>query len=188
MISVNITNVLVSNFSDALHPGRELDYGQTGIVTGLRIENGDGPDIFHTIDWISHRQKRVSYSSYGTEIIATAHGDDRGYYLNSGINSLFTNRMPKHELTVDSRALYDTITTLHESTEYRLRQTVQRIRNSFQSQELDVMRWIPGTGNIADALTKRDKALYKKVNELCADGLLNVKLNSGYEVDSETWH
>lgn len=189
--SCNVSNAIISSFSDASHP-RDRDYGQSGILCGLRVEetNGDNQDmqdIFHMIDWTSHRQKRVSYSSYGAEILACASADDRGFYLKEALNSLFPKHRTRHELSVDSKALKDTITTLHEGTEYRLRQTVQRIRNSFESGELDVLRWIPGTENVADALTKRNLQLYKKLNKMCAEGRLTVDLSRGYTVDGDTW-
>lgn len=136
------TNAIMSSFSDASYP-RDRDYGQTGILCGLRVkEHGtDNRDIFHMIDWSSHRQKRVSYSSYGAEILACASADDRGFYLKEALNSLFPRHRTRHELSMDANALKDTITTLHEGTEYRLRQTVQRIRNSFESCDLNVLRY-----------------------------------------------
>ena len=127
--------VILSTFTDAAHP-RDRDYGQTGLITGLRVIDKDGlSEIFHPIDWTSHKRKRVSYSSYGAEMLAAADGDDRGYYYRMTINSLFPNRCTKQELNVDSRVLYDTTTMLHESTEYRLRNSVRRMRNSFESRE-----------------------------------------------------
>lgn len=184
----NVNNALISSFSDASHP-RDRDYGQSGVLSGIRIQcdNYEAHDIFHMVDWSSHRQKRVSYSSYGAEILACASADDRGYYLKEALNSLFPRHRTRHELSVDSHALKDTITTLHEGSEYRLRHTVQRIRNSFESGELDVLRWIPGTENVADALTKRNIKLYRKLNDMCAGGRLNVNLKLGYTVDSDTW-
>jgi hypothetical protein len=50
------------------------------------------------------------------------------------------------ELRVDAKGLYDTITTLHESKDYRLRPTVARLRDSFGAEEIRVLRWIPGDG------------------------------------------
>ena len=47
-------------------------------------------------------------------------------------------------LTVDSNGLYSTITTLHEGSDYRLRPTVSRIRDSFENREINVIQWIPG--------------------------------------------
>lgn len=184
----SVKEATISSFSDASHP-RDRDYGQSGILCGLRIQetNSHQPDIFHMVDWSSHKQKRVSYSSYGAEILACAAADDRGYNLKAALNALFPRHRTRHELSVDSHALNDTITTLHEGTEFRLRQTVQRIRNSFESGELNVLRWIPGTENVADALTKRNLKLYRKLNEICANGRLTVDLSVGYSVDSDTW-
>ena len=99
--SSDVRNVIISSFSDASHP-KDRDYGQSGIICGLRIITNNGVDLFHTIDWFSHKQKRVSYSSYGAEIFACASADDRGYYLRQAINSIFPNRHTRHELSIDS--------------------------------------------------------------------------------------
>jgi len=138
-------------------------------------------------DWSSHKQRRVSHSSNGAEILACSSGDDRSLYLTGSYGILFPTSDIRNELNVDSRGLYDTITTLHEGNEYRLKQTVQRIRNSFESEELNVLRWIPGVENVADALTKRNIILYRKLNELANEGYLKVDLNTGYALDSRTW-
>lgn len=107
--------------------------------------------------------------------------------MKQALSSLFPKHRTLHELSVDFNALKDTITTLDEGTEYRLRQTVQRIRNRFASGKLDVSRWIPGTEDIADALTKRNVILYRTLNEMCASGWLTVELRLGYTVDGDTW-
>lgn len=82
----HVKEAIISSFSDASHP-RDRDYGQSGILCGLRIkeEGSDSQDIFHMVDWTSHKQKRVSYSSYGAEILACATADDRGYYLKEAL-------------------------------------------------------------------------------------------------------
>ena len=160
-----VTKLQYCTFSDASHP-RDRDYGQTGIIAGFKIETADtARTIFHATDWTSQKQHRVNYSSYGARILIAAYGDDRGFYYKSVMASLFGHIKVPHELNVDSKALFDTITTLHESTEYRLCPTVQRIRNSFESGELDVVRWLPGTINVADALTKRSREFYDKLND-----------------------
>lgn len=183
----NTEQVTYCTFSDASHPN-DRDYGQTGIIAGFRITNElDSRTIFHPIDWTSHKQRRVSYSSYGAEILAAATADDRGFYFKDAVNRLFPHVTIKHELFVDSKCLFDTITTLHESTEYRLRPTVQRMRNSFESNELECMRWIPGKLNVADALTKRSAALIITLNEICSSGYLDLDIDVGYSVDSALW-
>lgn len=183
----NPTDVVLCSFSDASHP-KERDYGQTGNLTGILSKNGcaDG-EVFHLVDWSSNKQQRISHSSYGAEILAAVTSDDRGFYLKQAINTMFPDSPLKHELNVDSKALWDTITTLHDGKEYRLRQTVQRIRNSFESQELDAIRWIPGKDNVADALTKRNVQMHKKLNDICVSSILKINLNVGHLVDKEHW-
>jgi hypothetical protein len=91
------------------------------------------------------------------------------------------------ELNVDAKGLYDTLFTLHESRDYRLRPTVSRIRDSFDSHELQVLRWIPGATNLADAL-KRNLDMYAKLNQVAISGSLPHVLSSDCaEVDSRYW-
>eukprot|EP00177_Eucheuma_denticulatum_P007832 GFKZ01014258.1.p1 GENE.GFKZ01014258.1~~GFKZ01014258.1.p1 ORF type:complete len:1202 (-),score=97.36 GFKZ01014258.1:1881-5486(-) len=181
------TSVSLFTFSDAAHP-QDRDYGQTGLVIGIVARNiTEDRIVFHVLDWTSQKQQRVSHSAYGAEILAASSGDDRGYFYKQAINTLFPKSPLKHDLNVDSKGLWDTITTLHEGKEYRLRQTVQRIRNSFEAQELNVLRWIPGTENVADALTKRNMTLWRKLNDMIADGIFNVDIRKARTVDKEDW-
>lgn len=186
--AVNVKDVMLSTFSDAaFNKNKSRDYGQTGLVTGLRILCENGNYVFHPIDWCSNKQRRVNFSAYGAEIPACADGDDRCYYFKTAINSMFADVQIRNELFTDSRCLYDTITTLHEGKDYRLRPTVQRMSNSFESQELNSMRWIPGNINPPDSLTKRNLKTYRILNYLLSKGVINIDLESGYALDSETW-
>ena len=81
-------------------------------------------------------------------------------------------------LTVDSNGLYSTITTLSEGSDYRLRPTVARLRDSFENREISTMQWIPGADNLADALTKRNVSMFAKLNKVAKTGhLLPSTLN-----------
>jgi len=81
------------------------------------------------------------------------------------------NAFPVNLIT-DSYGLYSTITTLHEGRDYRLRPTVARIRDSFESHELTSIRWIPGKLNISDALTKLNYHMIRTLNNIMIDGEL----------------
>lgn len=180
-------DVCLFSLSDASHP-KDRDYGQTGILIGILARNGkEGKDVYHLIDWTSHKQHRVSYSPYGAEILAAATADDREYYMKNAINTLFPQTPVKHELNIDSKGLWDTITTLHEGKEYRLRQTVQRLRNSFEAEETEIMRWIPGPLNIADALTKLNVSMFQMLDRVCASGYLRLDFQTSRMVDSHDW-
>lgn len=128
------SEISVTSFSDAaFNISTCQSYGQTGMVVGLLFDENRGRKgpIFHPIDWSSSKQRRVSHSSYGAEILACAETDDRGFHVKQAVQTLFADRKIKHRVNVDSKGLYDTITTLHEGREYRLRQTVQSIRDPF---------------------------------------------------------
>ena len=135
-----IKQVMITTFSDAsFNQSTGHGYGQTGFFNRLRIVLHQGMDYYHLLDWCSNKQKRVSYSPYGADILACADADDRGFYLKYGIRCIFPKTEIRNELLTDSKCLYDTITTLHEGRDDRLRPTVQRMRNSFDAKELEFM-------------------------------------------------
>ena len=174
-------------FSDAAYNiSSSHTYGQTGIFSGLALPQSNGT-LFHPLDWFSNKQRRVSYSSFGAEILACADADDRTYPLRQGLRILLNKSNLQSHLNVDSRGLFDTLSTLHEGRDYRLRETVQRIRDSFESKEIDVLRWIKGTSNISDALTKRNIVLYQLLNDICRDGVMYVNLDNGFELYATQW-
>ena len=123
------------------------------------------------MDWNSSKQGRVSFSSVGAEIIAAAQSTDRSALIPECIQNLFSADHPLPlVLTVDSYGLYSTITTLHEGRDYRLRPSVPRLRDSFDSGEISVMQWVPGRNNLADALTKINPNLSTLLNNTMKTG------------------
>lgn len=163
-------------------------YGQTGIITGLAFDvNGEGRRIFHQIHWSSCKQRRVSYSSYGTEIFLCSDADDHGYYVKQAVQTIFDDNNIKKELNVDSNGLYATITTLHEGIEYCLRKNVQRIRDSFEAEELDVLKWTQCLANISDALTMHNTNSYRLMSQFLSADTLDLPRNESYYLDSLQW-
>ena len=185
----DVAEATIESFSDAaFNISRAKQYGQTGLIVGLRyLVKGRTDAIYHVVDWASRKQRRVCHSSYGAEILACADADDRGYNLKMAMASLFPAKTFRHILHVDSKGLYDTITTLHEGRDYRLRQTVQRIRDSFEAGEVNIIRWIQGKANIADALTKRTPSSYRMLNRITSSGILQLPAHKSFEVNTETW-
>ena len=184
-----LSDAVDTTFSDAaFNISRTKQYGQTGFVLGILYKvKGKKDQLYHIVDWASSKQRRVCHSSYGAEILACADADDRGYNLKIALTSLFPHAFFRHVLNVDSKGLYDTITTLHEGRDYRLRQTVQRIRDSFEPGELDVLRWIQGVVNMSDALTKRNPVSFRMLNRIACSGTLELPAHKSFEVDSEKW-
>ncbi len=83
-------------------------------------------------------------------------------------------------LTVDSLRFHAAITTVHEGTDYRLRPTVVRLRESIDTEEITVLQRIAGQKNVADALTKRNTTMYRSLNTIRTQAL-ERRSNSTYQ-------
>lgn len=130
----------------------------------------------------------MKHSSPGAEILACTEADDRGFYIKTALKSINTNVNFTHEVVVDSKGIYDTLTTLHEGRGYRLRQTVQRVRDSFESGKLNIIRWIQGNVNISDALTKINPKMHHLFNRVCTGRTLDLPPHNGFQLDTEDWN
>lgn len=93
----------------------------------------------------------------------------------------------KYILHVYSKHLYDIIRTLHSGGEYKLRQTIKRIRNSFEDREIDVLRRVPNAVNGADGLTKRSPQSHRFINKIGMNGTLGIPAYDKYELESAKW-
>lgn len=78
--------------------------------------------------------------SFGAEIPAAADADDLEYYLKTLLGSVLPQKVVRHELLADSKLLFEYITALHQTGDYRLRKVDARLRDSFQSEELNSVR------------------------------------------------
>lgn len=128
--------------------------------------------------WSSHKQKKIRRSWYGAEIPAAADADNCGYFMKEMLHAILPGRELGNELLVDSKSLFETITTLHQSGDYRLCKVVACMRDWFESKELIVVRWISGSQNFADVLSKKNIALSKRLNYLLKDEDWNIDLTS----------
>lgn len=140
----------------------------------ISVENKIGWKAYHIVDWSSSKQRRISHSSYGAEILSCADADDKGFYLKEIMSLISISDRFSNVLNIDSRGFYDNITTLHYVGEYRLRQTEQSLRESFESGELYVIRWVPSQMNLADGLTKRFPEAQRLLNQVCKTSTMFV--------------
>lgn len=132
MTPMGMEDAHVLTLSDAAHRGKGCENGQTGGLSGILDKRKNGTKVYHLLDWTSHKQRRISYSSFGAEIVACADNDDRGYDIKEPLIGGFPTRRTKSKLIVGSRALYETITKPHDNREYWLRKTVACVRNSIE--------------------------------------------------------
>lgn len=184
-----ITDACIVNISDASFNIRSgMSYGQSGFVSGILYLTANGDNkTFHPPDWGSSKQRRVTNSSYGDEILACRNADDHGLNLKMAFRSVFENHDFPHTLVVDSKGLFNTITTLHDGREYRLGQTVLRIRDSFDSPDIDVLRWVQGPANIADAMNKRSTHSHRLLNRVMSTGIFSLPKHMHFGLESENW-
>lgn len=139
------------------------------------------------IDWSSLKRRRKCHLSYKDKISAIKTAEDRGGYYKCALNYIFSCIGITHELTVASSSLWNTVTTLHGGHKYRLRPTSQQIWDCFESKELNVIRTIPGSSNIADALTKRNERTSKVLNDVCISDTMKSIEAIEMKVDKDTW-
>lgn len=165
-------NVEVVTFADAcFHKAAGLEYGQTGVVVGIVVPSEAGR-FYHVIVWMSQKQRRISHYFYGAEIIACADGADHGFNVKNCVRKLAKGRQVEHNLHVNSKGLFDTITTLHNEREYMLRQIVQRNSDRFKAGETPIIRWVQSKANIADAHTKWSPEMEKTLSNIIYTGKL----------------
>lgn len=98
------SGVTIWSFSDAsFNISASQNHIQKGTVAGLLFyaNRGKNGHIFHPIDWHSPKQRRVSHSSYGAEILACTEADDRVFHVKQELGTIFTVMKIKHHLKVD---------------------------------------------------------------------------------------
>lgn len=93
------------------------------------------------------------------------------------MRSIIRSDNTKHVLHGYSKGFFHTIGTLHGSKEHRLRQTVQLIRDNFDSNDIEVRLWLPTEDNLVDLLTKHNNLLQRTFKNVCANGKLTVTNN-----------
>lgn len=136
---------------------------------------------------MSHKQRRFSFSSFYDENIAAVNADYLGYGIKMSFLSMFPHQPLRHELLVDSKAIFETLTTLHTSEDFRLRATSTRMRASSESRDVNAVRWIPGVRNLADAMTERNGKMSKQLNTMLVDGIWHVYLEGTSVLNSKSW-
>lgn len=110
--------------------------------------------VFHIIDRCWSERRWVAYSSYGSKIVAITESNDRGFAKKKNWKPWRYFTSVQHTLIVNPKRLFDTVTKLYLIREYRLRQTMQRICDSFTSGKLDSLHWAKQKPNIAGAMTR----------------------------------
>lgn len=81
-------------------------------------------------------------------------------------------------IVVDSKDLFDSLSTCRSATNKSIRADLSLIRHEFETQHISRMIWIPGNINPADAITKPDSPLTQTLQLLMFSGELPIDLES----------
>lgn len=146
---------------------------QLGYEVILANESQTTNDSFkirgNLIDWRSVKSKRVTRSVLASEIYGMTAGVDIAYAIGTTLK-LITSQidLPNIPIVVctDSYSLYECLVKLGTTKEKRLMIDIMAIRQSYERRELQEIRWISGSDNPSDAMTKStpNKALETFIN------------------------
>ena len=153
-------NIKIVFFSDASvgnlfsESGSQTDSGRGYLIF---ISNGKTANL---VDWSSRKVKRVVHSAFGAETLACSDGMGAAIYVRQILSEiLYGNpkmRVIPIEGFIDSKQLYDQITSTKQCEEKRLRLDVSEIQQCVESGEVEEIHWIPTNQMLADCLTKKN--------------------------------
>ena len=109
------------------------------------------------VHWSSTKSKRVTRSVLASEVHGMSSGVDIAYALNGTIAQVLARLgRPAIPLIVctDSLSLYECIVKLGTTREKRLMVDIMAMRQMYEERELVEVRWIAGSSNPADSMTK----------------------------------
>ena len=157
-IKLNVEDLRFVIFVDAAFANNHDCSSQLGYVIVLANEVNDKDTGIirlrgNIIHWSSTKCKRVTRSVLAAELYAMVSGFDIGTAIQSTINGVLSSKVPI-VLCTDSYSVYDCLTKLGTTAEKRLMIDIMSLRQSYERREIDEVRWIDGSCNPADALTK----------------------------------
>jgi hypothetical protein len=156
---------------------------QIGYVIVLGNESTDTDNSNFTltgniVHWSSTKCKRITRSVLASEIYGMANGVDIGFTIAATVSMILRQlSLPPVPLVVctDSLSLYDCVVKLGTTREKRLMIDIMALREMYERRELVDVRWIRGSSNPADAMTKA--VPNKALQQLIDDNQLIVNVN-----------
>ena len=167
-------------FSDA---SKTADKSQLGYIGGLLIGELHDSSLFHTLTWSSHRSSRPVKSVGAAEILAAGEAIDESKALVQALSVLLNMKIDL-KLLLDSRDLFESISTCRNSTDRSIRADVSVIRYEFETHHINRIIWIPGKANLADPATKPGSPLTSALQLSLFSGELSLVMDDHVFRDS----
>jgi hypothetical protein len=124
---------------------------------GYIIAIGDKNSNANILHWSSIKCKRITRSVLASELYSMAHGFDIASAIKSTIEGMLQINLPLVIYT-DSKSLYDCLVKLGTTQEKRLIVDILSLRQAYERREITEIKWIEGSNNPADTMTKGSKA------------------------------
>ena len=167
--SLDSSSVRTIGFTDASFNNHDDGGSQGGHIIFLT-------DMHHNscpIAWRSNRVRRVARSTLAAETLAFADGMDTAQYVSQlADETQMLSQSSKIIMVTDSRSLFDASNTSSQISDRRLRVEMSAIRETKERGEIDI-RWINGSGQLADVLTKKGASSYSLLRVL-GDGKMDA--------------
>ena len=136
-------------FADASFANNPDGSSQIGFIIVL----ADGNNNANIVHFSSLKCKRVTRSILASELISLAHAFDHGAVIKATIEKILQIKIPLI-LATDSRSLYECLVKLGSTREKRLMVDLMCMRQSYERRMITEIKWIEGSANPADAMTK----------------------------------
>jgi hypothetical protein len=138
-------------FNDSSFANNRDLSSQIGYVICL----ADSTNAANILHWSSVKCKRVTRSVLAAELFAMVHGFDIGSVLRATLIKMLGDKTPiPLILATDSKSLYDCLVRLGTTVEKRLMVNVMALRQSYERREITEVKWIHGSNNPVDSMTK----------------------------------
>lgn len=131
------------------------------------------------VAWGSHRQRRVTHSSFAAEAFALLHGLQASLTIASVAGVVMGDAdqvpLPFHVVT-DSLGVYDALSSHCETGSKEVRAVLEDLRDYYTSGAMASITWMPGRFQLADGLTKATGA--NNLRAAMAAGELTLRCGS----------
>lgn len=165
--------IRILTFADAARPNERA---QLGSISGLLIGPLKSNSIFHPLNWSSALSKSPVKSAGSGEILAAGIGADDGKLLADVFGRLL-GICVEFVLGVDSKSLWDCISTCHEPHDKHIRPHVALLRYDFERAFITALVWIAGTKNPSDAVTKPHSSTIRLLQQILHSGRVTVDMS-----------
>ena len=163
----NPENIRVVVYGDGSHASLPSGASQGGNIVFVAGDSGRSAPI----SWSSKKLDRITKSPLATEVSAIADAADNGHLISSMVREIFClNSNPGISLVTDSFSLKEHLESKKVISDPRLRVDIGRLREMEELGEVDI-KWVPGTLQLADPLTKKG-ASTKLLRQVLVSGVL----------------